>query len=190
MLSFPPSGAEFTCPDGTTGKYLSPNPAAGVIGVSGTITTGGASSSLDETVFCNATASLDIIGATTLTLDLTPGPRESDMRITFKVKGQTTVMFRYMTNDGTMASPSQQSTTSTDSYEDLSFLIPGAAQKKAVKKIIVYMTASPGCAVSLTDICVLECVPGNPFHCLTIRNHSIITSRPRWRVDARADGRF
>ena len=139
---------------------LPANPSDGEIGIAGVITCGGTTSSLDSGVFCDGSTDVDINGPSTIALNLVPGARKSDMRVTMRVRGQTRVLYRFMSPMGTLSSPNQQTIESSDSYEEVSFIIAGAAQNVAVKSIIMYFSPEPGCAASVKDICVYECVPG------------------------------
>ena len=161
-LNFFLTGAVFQCPNGYKGSYPPLVTKPGQFGYIGTVKADGQSSSLDSSVYgSHATNSIDITGATTLTFKASPGPREADIRFTFKVKGHTDIIFRYEAENG-LSTPSDRVVKSY-SYEELSFIIPGRSQKKLVESIVIYISAAPDCTVSVTDIVIYECVSGKYF---------------------------
>ena len=152
-------GAAFECPYGYTGAYPGLNAPYGDLGYIGTVSCDGKSSTLDSSAFCpNAVNSIDVYSATTITLDLSPGARAADLRVTFQVKGHSDIIFRYEAAYG-LSTPSDK-VVESDYYEELSFIVPGAAQNQLIKSIIIYVSAAPGCSVSVSNICIYECVSG------------------------------
>ena len=77
-------------------------------GVSGTVGIDESSYTVPDNVYAMyGGGSINIPEATTITFFITPGPRRSDFRITFRVYGISNIVFRYISADDESSNPVQ-----------------------------------------------------------------------------------